>query len=448
MHWNLHVHPLGDYIYSDMGGYVSRADRLLRDPWGKHEYSAFFPFGTHMLVAAIKAVFGKENYTAVGIVWALLGAGAVTMAYATARRMSAYTIVPLLVGAIGIGYYPLLSLGGYILSETPFSFFLAGAVLASVRLADDGRSLDAWLMGLFCGLGALFRPQILLSAACVGLFWLIRRKDLPKIGWFHIAQSGVPLLMFVALGSAHLHYHTGRRGLISENGSFNLVFGRCHNGKIESKPDGHGHGRVHFRPPPILQLEHQAEKAAKAGLQPKVDLDPAFGSTFSYKGFIGDREIHKAHIRRCIAETGWWRQLKYSWVNASLLWSHNIPWPDSGRRAWRLIATPWTTAHQYTLAIPALFSLLLLGFPGQRGAKRGLVAVNLVALLSLAAIFFGGTRHRAPYDYIILMLALEVYCIVAFLIVRAVRRAPLSPASWFLQPDTEADDVTPSRSPL
>ena len=38
LHWNLAVHPLGDYVYSDMNGYVQRAERLLRDFPAPHEY--------------------------------------------------------------------------------------------------------------------------------------------------------------------------------------------------------------------------------------------------------------------------------------------------------------------------------------------------------------------------------------------------------------------------
>ena len=72
LEWNLVEHPPGDYIYSDMNGYVQRADRLLANPTEPSEYAAFFPFGTHVMIAACKLVFGKENFGAVAILYALI----------------------------------------------------------------------------------------------------------------------------------------------------------------------------------------------------------------------------------------------------------------------------------------------------------------------------------------------------------------------------------------
>jgi len=434
LHWNLHVHPPADYIYSDMQGYVHRADRLLRDPWGKHEYDAFFPFGTHMLVAGVKALFGPTNYTAVASVYALMGAFTVSFAYSVASRVSHFRFLGPLVGFVGIFYYPQFSLGGYILSEQPFMFFLMGALLSIVRLSDHGRHADAWALGLFAGLGATFRPQMMISAAFVGLFWLARRKSFPKIGWAHMLGAGIPLVALLGFSSAHLHYHTGRRGLISENGSFNLVFGRCHNGKIESTPDGKGHGYVHFRPPPLLQVEAHVHKARAEGRKPKVDLEPALGEVISYPGYIGDREKHMEFIRKCIRATGIWGQIKYGWTNASLLWWHNTPWPDSGRATWRQPARWWTHLHRALFAIPALIGLAFMFAPGERGAKLGLLSVNLLALILLGAMYFGDARLRAPYDLIIIALALEVYALAGVFLWR--RLAPRLRRRWAAPPST------------
>lgn len=414
LHWNLHVHPLGDYIYSDMNGYVQRADRLLKEPFEPHEYSAFFPFGTHWLVAAIKLLAGPERYDVLGVVYALMGAATAAMAYASARLASRFRVVPPLVGIVAIFYYPQLSLSGYILSEPPFAFFLGAALLSALRLAEHGKHRDAWLLGLFAGVGAWFRPQILLSAAFVGLYWIARRKDLPKIRFVHLAQSAIPLALALGLSATHLHFNTGRLGLVSENGTFNLVFGRCHNGKIESLPDGKGHGHVHFRPPPFLQVGHAEERARKEGREPAIRLDGVVGDVLSYKGYIGDKEQHWEYIRECVAKTGWWGQVKYSWTNVLLVWRYTIPWPDSGRALWRGPARWWTHYHKVLLAIPALLALGFMFAPGQRSARMGLVAVNLLALLVLAAVIFGGPRHRSPYDFIILLMALEVYALAVW----------------------------------
>ena len=164
LHWDLVVHPPGEYIYSDMNGYVQRADRMLERGLAPHEYSSFFPYGTHWLVAGVKLLFGRENDAAVGVVYATMAAIAVALAYCIARRASAFSrFVAPAVGLIGIFYYPQLSLAGYILSEIPFHTFLVAATFFALRLVDHGRMRDAVWMGVCAGIGMVFRPQMLVS---------------------------------------------------------------------------------------------------------------------------------------------------------------------------------------------------------------------------------------------------------------------------------------------
>jgi hypothetical protein len=414
LHWNLVVHPLGDYVYSDMNSYVSRADTLLKKGLEPNEFSSFFPFGTFWLVAGIKLVFGKDNFVAIGSVYALLGAFTVAFAFAATRRASAFPWVAPAVGLVGVFYYPHLSLGGYVLSEVPFAFFLMGAVLCSLRLADHGRHVDAWLMGLCAALGTVVRPQLMVSVALLGLFWLVWRRHLPKLRFVHLLQAAVPLAIALALSSALLHHNTGRFGLVSENGSFNLVFGRCHASKISTTPDGKGHGRVHFRPPSFLQVKNHEAEAKKKRIPPRVALEPALEDELTYRGYIGDERKHMEFVRECMRITGPWGQLKYGYVNASLLWRHNIPWPDSGRSQWRPVSRLWTNIQRDGLAIPALLGLVVLFW--RRTVKQGLLAVHFLALLVVSAIYFGEIRIRTPYDYLILALAFEVYAVGLWLL--------------------------------
>jgi len=422
LHWNLVVHPLGDYVYSDMNGYVSRADRMLDKGLTPHEYSSFFPYGTHWLVFASKWVFGRENFAALGVIYALLGALTVAFAYAATRRASAFPWVAPAVGLVGVFYYPHLSLGGYVLSEVPFGFFLMGAVLSSLRLADHGRHVDAWLMGTCAALGTVVRPQLMVSVALLGLFWLVWRKRLPKLRFVHLLESAVPVVIALSLSAALLHHNTGRYGLVSENGSFNLVFGRCHASKISTTPDGKGHGRVHFRPPSFLQVKNHEAESKKKRRPPRVALEPALEDELSYPGYIGDERKLMEYVRECIDKTGPWGQLKYGYVNASLLWRFNVPWPDSGRSQWRQVSKVWTNIHRDGLAIPALLGLLVLLW--RRTVKQGLLAVHFLALLVVSAIYFGEIRIRTPYDYLIIALAFEVFSVPLWLLYRQYLRLP------------------------
>ncbi|PRQ04519.1 hypothetical protein ENSA5_07500 [Enhygromyxa salina] len=449
LHWNLEVHPLGGYIYSDMKGYWGRADALLDDPFSVREYDAFFPFGTTWLVAGVKWVFGRDSFSAIATVYAILGASIVAAAYAIADRVMGARVawVAPAVGLFLVAYYPLIAIGGYVLSELPFSFCLTMSLLLLIRLVDDGRARDAWLLGILLGVGALIRPQMLLSVALVGLFWLLTRLvmggDNPyaKLGWGHIARIAAPLLLLVTMASVRFHIHTDRYGLVSENSSINLIFGRCHNKGIYSRRDDAGHGTIRFSPPPLIQLEAHSERRPDSLIQVRsvwgdhpepVAGVPGFavdefgctrrkcrqpGSEIEYRGYIGDREIHKKIVKACIERSGFSRQAYFTFTHWVMLWKTNLMWPDQAnprprsvvkREGWRHRQEIWARVHRGLLMVPALLGLGFV-FTARRRPKQALVSLNFWALMLIVGIWLGGIRFRVPYDPIIVLLAAFSY---------------------------------------
>lgn len=437
VHWNLVAHPIGEFMYSDMKGYNSRANAVLSKPWEAKEYTAFFPFGTTWLLAAIKALFGTENFTAIGITYAALGAAIVGNMMATAGRLAHGKWLPIAVGGILAIYYPLIAIGGYILSEIPFSFFLTSCVYLLVRLHDEGRERDAWAIGVCAGLGACVRPQLLMSVALFGLFWLIARKHMPKITWLMLGRVALPLLIILGISATRFHWHTGRLGLVSENGTINQIFGHCHNKGIYARPSETHSGTIRFAPPPLIQLE------AHTALNPDswIRLDPVFadhpepvewldgfaidefgcgkrtcrirGGEIEYRGYIGDQKLQKRLVRECIKRSGLKKQAYFSFVHIVQLWGYNSMWPDQADpkprpkdavQSWRALAEFWRRVQVFVFCGPALLGLVFV-FRPQRDPRRSMVALQLLSLLVVAALYIGGIRFRVPYDPIIVLLA-------------------------------------------
>lgn len=452
LHWNLRVHPLQRYLYSDMKGYWMRADAVLDQPFATGEYTAFFPFGTTWLLTAVKFVFGRDAFTPTAILYAVLGAAIVAATYAIVDRVigdRARWAAPA-AGLFLVGYYPLVAIGGYILSELPYSFCLTMSVLLLVRLIDEGRPRDAWLLGLALGAGTVIRSQLTMSIALVGLLWLAlylrqRRRQQPspyaRLTWGLLGRVAVPLALILTVSAIRFHAHTGRVGLVSDNSSINLVFGRCHNKGIYSRPDGAGHGTVRFSPPPLIQLEiHSASnpdalirtRSIWADYPEPVEGVPGFdvdklgcirrkcyqpGSEIEYRGYIGDKQIHQQIVRACIERGGWGRQAYYSLTHWALLWSKNLMWPDQAnprprsaepRESWRHRQQVWSYVHRIVLMVPALLALGFVFVPRRR-PKQAMIALNLWALLIVTAIWIGGLRFRLPYDPIITALAAFTY---------------------------------------
>src|SRR5262249_24950914 len=137
---------------------------------------AFYPYGTSTLLYVVKSLFGRDNGTAIGVVYALCGALAVGFTHALAARLSRRVLIPRIVSLILIVYYPWISLGGSTLSEVPFSLFLSAAAFFALRLADRGGRRDGWGLGLSIAIGMTFRPQLLASLALLGVHALVRRR--------------------------------------------------------------------------------------------------------------------------------------------------------------------------------------------------------------------------------------------------------------------------------
>jgi hypothetical protein len=213
-----------------------------------------------------------------------------------------------------------------------------------------------------------------------------------------------------------MHYHTGRWGLISENGAFNRVFGRCHNEKIIALPDTPERRRTSFGPPPLIQLAKRTEKMS--GQWPQ--LEPVLGREIEYRGYIGDEAVLKDLMRQCVEQTGWRKQAEFGVIHAVMLWRYNIMWPDSGKGFWREYAQMWGTIHANAFMVPTLLGLLFVFVP-RRHPKAAVLALHGWAILAIGVLHFGDVRLRTPYDPILVLLALEVYATAAFGLFRVLR---------------------------
>ncbi len=403
LHWNLTIHPLEDYYYSDMRGYLRRADAMLADPWARVEYDAFYPWGMHVLCFVVQWIFGVGNFSALAAVLAVFGALIPTLAFLLARQVSRWAIVPPAVGLALVFYYPLISLGGYALSEAPFCASLLGMAVLVLRLMDDPRPWVAYALGIVVSFGFVLRPQVLSAVALLGVLWLIYGKRL-RIGPMLLVRAAVPFVLVGVLSSGRLYHHTGRFGLISENGSFNRVFGRCHNKKITAHPDRPGRQLTAFSPPSFLQIAKRVRTHPDSWIQ----LEPATGMKIVYRGYIGDSDIHAGFIQECVRKTGFAGQVKYALTDMALLFKYNVLWPDSGRHMWRRQAKRWGKWHTWFVLWPGLLGLTA-PWGGKRFVRHGVVALPVWSILAVAAIYMGSVRLRVPYDPFLMILAAEVY---------------------------------------
>ena len=188
------VHYLPNDSTDDSLGY----EQIARNVLEQHVYTHFAepPYtptlvrlpGYPLFLAAVYSVFGHTNNTAVRIVQALIDTGTCVLVALLAwlwqpdkRRKSATAIAALALAAVN----PFTTIyAALILTEVPATFLLLAAVVAltlAFRETKLERELRWWtICGGLLSVGVLFRPDLGLAAAAVGITLVVVRFVSPK----------------------------------------------------------------------------------------------------------------------------------------------------------------------------------------------------------------------------------------------------------------------------
>src|SRR5215217_6702160 len=224
--WGLVIHPPFDYLYSDMGAYVERAQRLAAGD-GLQRYDAFFPPGTHILLAAPMTLFGTERagLWAGAVLWCVLSAAIPFFAWRLSRLL--LTPASAALTALLCALWPLyITYGGYFTSETPSLALLLASLWAGYRAVRlSGRSAG-WLglvAGLLGGMAIANRPQLILNLAVLVVPLLFRFRRQAR------AFAGIVVGTAVILTGTVLHNSAaaGKPTGLSENAGLNFWMGQC-----------------------------------------------------------------------------------------------------------------------------------------------------------------------------------------------------------------------------
>jgi len=134
------------------------------------------PPGLPFILALVYSVFG-HSYTAARVLMALLGALTCLLAFRTAEKLFGERVATL-AGWI-LALYPIfIAHHALLLTETPFTFLLAGATMFWVYGASRGNAWDFAISGLFLGLATLTRPVTLVFPGVLLVLLLLSNRAL------------------------------------------------------------------------------------------------------------------------------------------------------------------------------------------------------------------------------------------------------------------------------
>lgn len=383
--WVFRVQSPFDAIYSDMGGYVDRAQLLLahKTPADPRVLS-LYPPGTHSLVALEFLALGREARTAIGIVHALVGAIPAPCLAILTVSLVPNRIAAGVVGTLVALWYPQVAFTGYFSSELWFS--AAVAIHACLAIRNWRRPPGQIAVGLAAATAFFVRPQFLLAwlidlgARAVLVTW----KRGPLAAARSLVWLALPVVVTMGATSVRFHRISGHWGLIAES-SLNRLWADTDVCQVNASwvtPNGETWS-YWFSPP------------SKPPHEPKNEV--------RFEGFIADPVIIDRIRLERLRGVSWRRRLERKLANAKLLIAGNLPWPERNYNS-----PPWRAEIQPLFADTLLFVVLPLAaigvLLGRFNRTMLLVLANIVTVIVAAAMFYGEARYNVPYAPFALLL--------------------------------------------
>ena len=391
--WGLAIHPPFDYIYSDMDGYVGRAQRLVMGA-GQVRYDAFFPPGTHALLAVPMTLFGTERagLWAGAVLWCALSAAVPLFAWRLARLL--LTPAAAALTALLCALWPLyITYGGYFTSETPALAFLLASLWAGYAAARSSGRRAGWLgllAGLLGGVAVANRPQVILNVAVLALPLLFRfRRQAMALG-------GIVTGAAIILAGAVLHNSVAADKLtgLSENGGLNFWIGHCDVHDVTTTI-------------PARRLTFKISNPVYTQL--------GRGESYYFRGHLmWDQGFFYELGLRCIERDGLGhaRLLARNVLNMT---ATTVPWPQVDEEGQRGLARVSNLVYSLLLPLVVIYTLFTIARREASGWSSGemVMLLQLACALLVASFFFGDPRLRSTYD--VFGLALLAACIADLL---------------------------------
>ena len=375
--WGLGVHPAFDFVYSDMGGYVERAQRLAAGGF-PNRYDAFWPPGTHLLLAGPFALFepNRAALWAGAALWCLLSS--VTPFFAWRLACQLLTPAAAALTAAFCAFWPLyITYAGFFTSETPaLAFGLAALWLGYRALNAQGRAVALGVLaGVLGGVAVANRPQLILNLAILALPALRSwRRQLPTLVSFAIGiivvLSGVIWYNSVA---------TGRLTGLSENSALNFWMGHCDVAEVRTNNANQNVSFMFGLPVP-----GQLGRGGSYTFEGPLVWDQKFFFDLGLQCIRKDGISHISLLARSVLD-----------MTAS-----TVPWPQVSDAPGPRAIVKWSNVAYCVLLPWIVIESIFLARHRPTGWRSGEVVmlIHLGCAVVVAMLIFGDPRIRSSYD--------------------------------------------------
>ena len=368
----LDLYPPTDHLYSDSLGYVDRAMRVAAAA-PLERYDAFYPPGTHLLLAIPFWLIGDDRtgLVAGAVLWVVLSALTPYFMWRYARLLLSPAAAALT--ALFCALWPIhIAYGGHFMSEVPSLAFMTAALWLAERAQRCRAGGTALASGITAGLAIVNRPALILNVAIAGwpLVRRVRAYQWPlRAAALGLVLGVAPVVAYATAASGHI--------TLSENSGLVFYMGHCNVKAVEAGPPT---AHYFFESPVTTQLGRGADVNFP-------DHD------------IWDQSFFYGQGLACVAGDGL-GHLKVLLRNVFDMGLSTVPWPPSNDPWVRDIVKLANIAYVAALPFIVFAAIRLIRREWPRGGGRGelTMLVQLSMVLVTAVVYFGDPRYRTPYD--------------------------------------------------
>ena len=369
------VHPIQNYLFSDMHSYLNIAIRIAEGI--PRLDNIFYPPGYSLFLLLIRQFFLQHFFVAVAILQSLMGVLSIWLFY----QISTYVLKPKLSNLfllILVFYYPYIDTAGYLLSENLAIFFLALTIWLSLRFSKSNSNHWLFLAGMTVGIGSLVRANLLIIGVAI-LIWITTtlRSKLKAIVVFITAILASLLLVSGVYFNLGGQYRTS-----SLNGGFVFMAGQC--------LVGHSYDSIGsaFGPPVYMQR----------GIHKTVQFTQPFtDSRYFYQQGLDCLKQNPLRILEKVSENYY-------------LFFDNISWPSSNQSPFHLIMKASHTTFNLLVLPGLLLSLIFFSRQSKTHRAKNLFLWYVLSTIFLTSlIYHADIRYRLPYDAIFILVSLSGY---------------------------------------
>jgi 4-amino-4-deoxy-L-arabinose transferase-like glycosyltransferase len=376
--WVVLLHNPVDHVFSDMRGYVVRAEHFASgEPL--RPMDALYPPGTQVLLGIPLRVFGLHaGLWVAAMLWCALSIAVVWMSW----RLTKEVLTPAAASLTTVmcALWPLfITYGGFFTSETPaLAFLLAALWFGVLATRSDGRTalFLALASGLMAGVAAAIRPQVLLNMLVMAILICVafRKKIAP------LATFGASLLCVLTLVVMHNSVAADRPTGLATNGGLNFWFGHCDARQVITLDDS-GEQTAWF----TLTVPNSLGRGGDYVFRGVDVWDERF---FFGLGFDCIKREKAGHVFRLAR-------------NALDMTATTVPFPQSEEPGWaRVVVQVTNVAYAVLLPWFVIESLFLIRRRRKAGQLTGeaFMLMNFACAAVVAVVFVGDPRIRSVYD--------------------------------------------------